>query len=65
MEIFENFIQFFEPANAYIWVAHASEPYYHALIRDAVRPLVAESEVETYIGDISFPSKSLFTINYC
>lgn len=57
MIVFQKFLDLFESASVFAWVAHGAEPYYHRMIREAVREYVPEKELETYIGDISFPSK--------
>lgn len=57
LTIFKQFLEFFEPEHVFIWVAHGAEPYYHRRVKEAVRELVPEEEVEKFIGDVSFPSK--------
>ncbi|MES2014226.1 MAG: PEP-utilizing enzyme [Patescibacteria group bacterium] len=55
--LFEEALKLIEPANVYIWIAHAAEQYYQPIIREAVRKHVSPEELEKFIGDISFPSK--------
>lgn len=57
LEVFKEFLDFFEGANVYIWAAHASEQYYYKKIRDAVHKFFPDEDAELIIGDISFPSK--------
>lgn len=55
--LFEKVLQIIEPANLYIWIAHAGEAYYLPVIREALRPHVHADELEKFIGDISLPTK--------
>jgi len=56
-QLFQKFLDLIRPANCFIWVAHASEAYYHPLIQHTVAEYVPKERVETFIGDISFPAK--------
>ncbi len=56
-ESFEKALSYIKPGNVYIWVAHASEAYYLPRLREVLKPYVPAEELETFIGDISFPSK--------
>ncbi|MBY0538818.1 hypothetical protein K2P56_00090 [Patescibacteria group bacterium] len=55
--LFEKVLSIIEPANLYIWIAHAGEAYYLPVIREALRPHVGADELEKFIGDISLPTK--------
>lgn len=57
MDALRTFVALFESESVFAWVAHGSEPIYHRRIRDAVAEYVSEDKRETFIGDISFPSK--------
>ena len=56
-EDYRKVIEVIRPVNVYAWVAHGSEAYYHGIIREACRSYVPEEKLETFVGDISFPSK--------
>lgn len=54
---FREALKILRAANVYIWTAHATEAYYTPLIRKAACEYVPEAELDTFIGDISFPKK--------
>jgi phosphoenolpyruvate synthase/pyruvate phosphate dikinase len=55
--VFEKALALIEPANLYIWIAHAGEAYYLPTVREALRPHIPLEDLEKFIGDVSFPSK--------
>ena len=47
----------FRLVSTYIWLAHGFEEVYTRLIKGAARKYVEESELDQFVGDISFPIK--------
>lgn len=56
-DLFKKVLEVIGPVNVYILVAHGAEQHYHPIIREMVKQYVPAEEVETFIGDISLPSK--------
>ncbi len=55
--LYKEVLRLIEPLNIYVWVAHQADFYYENLLRQKLRRRMDKSQIDKFIGDISFPVK--------
>ena len=57
IELFKQVVTATAPINVYVWIAHTGELYLKKIIERKIGSRMSAKEKETFIADLSFPSK--------